>query len=94
MEKIDGRIESAAERAEELYNLIDGWIYQLLIDGGKRGRDMARAIELRYIQRMTPGDAAFEIFGDSEDFDDREQSFIRRLYRLIDEASEKISKFE
>lgn len=66
-------------RAAEIYQEIDAVIGQIK---GKHAAERKFTLQCRYLDRLDWPDVIFLLFGEKDDFGDREDSFIRRAYSI------------
>ena len=76
-------------RAAEIYQEIDAVIEQIK---GKHAAERKFTSQCRYLDLMDWPDVIFLLFGDKDDFGDREDSYIRRTYSIHKAALQDIGE--
>lgn len=60
---------------------------------GPRWADKREILRLRYIDRLPWADATEKMFGDSQDFWDRQEVYLRRVFKLHSQALEELADY-
>lgn len=76
---IERQVAEKEAQAAEAYREIDATIQQI---SGKHATERKFILQCRYLDRMDWPDVIFLLFGDKDDFGDREDSFTRRAYNI------------
>lgn len=84
---IERQVAEKEAQAAEAYREIDATIQQI---SGKHATERKFILQCRYLDRMDWPDVIFLLFGDKDDFGDREDSFTRRAYNIHKEALQDI----
>lgn len=84
---IERQVAEKEAQAVEAYREIDATIQQI---SGKHATERKFILQCRYLDRMDWPDVIFLLFGDKDDFGDREDSFTRRAYNIHKEALQDI----
>ena len=84
---IERQVAEKEAQAAEAYREIDATIQQI---SGKHATERKFILQCRYLDRMDWPDVIFLLFGDKDDFGDREDSFTRRTYNIHKEALQDI----
>lgn len=88
----DALDREAAEKeldAAALYNEIDGAIRQI---EGKHGVERRTVLQCRYLDGQAWGGVTYLLFGDRVDFNDKEDSFQRRVFNIHKAALEDLAQ--
>lgn len=89
VDEVEREIAELERRATEIYREIDDAV--LMLDG-PRAVDWRTLIRLRYIDGCEWPDISFLLFGDKEDFSEKEDTYLRRAFRLHSEALAALEK--
>lgn len=76
---IEGQVAEKEAQAAEAYREIDATIQQI---SGKHAAERKFILQCRYLDRMDWPDVIFLLFGEKDDFGDREDSYGRRAYDI------------
>lgn len=76
---IEGQVAEKEAQAAEAYREIDATIQQI---SGKHAAERKFILQCRYLDRMDWPDVIFLLFGEKDDFGDREDSYGRRAYNI------------
>jgi len=88
----DALDREAAEKEQDaaaLYAEIDGAIRQI---EGKHGAERRSILQCRYLDLMAWKDVLFLFFGDMEDLTEREDAYMKRLYKIHKTALENLQE--
>lgn len=86
---IEQRVSEKEAQAAEAYQEIDATIQQI---SGKHAAERKFILQCRYLDRLDWPDVIFLLFGDKDDFGDREDSYIRRTYSIHKAALQDIGE--
>lgn len=84
---IERQVAEKEAQAAEAYREIDATIQQI---SGKHATERKFILQCRYLDRMDWPDVIFLLFGEKDDFGDREDSYGRRAYNIHKEALQDI----
>lgn len=84
---IERQVAEKEAQAVEAYREIDATIQQI---SGKHATERKFILQCRYLDRMDWPDVIFLLFGEKDDFGDREDSYGRRAYNIHKEALQDI----
>lgn len=83
LERLKAKIAEANKVERALYEERADAISQIT---GKRWSELQAVLELRYLEGMKWNDVNFSLFGNKEDFNEKEESYLRRSHLLHREA--------
>ena len=86
---IERQVAEKEAQAAEIYQEIDAVIGQIK---GKHAAERKFPLQCRYLDLMDWPDVIFLLFGDKDDFGDREDSFTRRAYSIHKAALQDIGE--
>ena len=86
---IERQVAEKEAQAAEAYQEIDATIQQI---SGKHATERKFILQCRYLDRLDWPDVIFLLFGDKDDFGDREDSYIRRTYSIHKAALQDIGE--
>ena len=86
---LDREADEKAQDAAALYAEIDGAIRQI---NGKHGAERRSILQCRYLDLMAWKDVLFLFFGDMEDLIEREDAYMKRLYKIHKAALEDLQE--
>ena len=86
---LDREADEKEQVAAALYGEIDGAIRKI---DGKYGVERRLVLQCRYIDGQAWGDVTYLLFGDRVDFNDKEDSFQRRVFNIHKAALEDLAQ--
>ena len=89
VDALDREADEKAQDAAALYAEIDGAIRQI---EGKHGAERRSILQCRYLDLMAWKDVLFLFFGDMEDLTEREDAYMKRLYKIHKAALENLQE--
>lgn len=89
LEEIEAEAREAQEAATAARREIASAIKQIC---GPRWADRREVLRLRYLDFLRWEDAAERLFGDSQDFWDRQEAYLRRMFKLHRAALEDLAQ--
>lgn len=89
VDEVEREAEELERRAAEIYREIDATVRKL---DGSRAPELRTLIRLKYLDACEWCDVNFLLFGDRADFSEREDTFMRRSFRLHTEALAELEK--
>lgn len=89
VDALDREADEKAQDAAALYAKIDGAIRQI---EGKHGAERRSILQCRYLDLMAWKDVLFLFFGDMEDLTEREDAYMKRLYKIHKAALENLQE--
>ena len=89
VDAIDRESDEKAQDAAALYAEIDGAIRQV---NGKHSAERRSVLQCRYLDLMAWKDVLFLFFGDMEDLAEREDAYMKRLYKIHKAALEDLQE--
>lgn len=89
VDALDREADEKAQDAAALYAEIDGVIRQI---EGKHGAERRSILQCRYLDLMAWKDVLFLFFGDTEDLTEREDAYMKRLYKIHKAALENLQE--
>lgn len=90
IEELKNEGQAALARSQEIYAEIE---HAISLISGSRWPDKRAVCRCRYLDRMPWAEVNEVLFGSKEDFDDREESYLRRVHKLHSEALITLEKF-
>ncbi|WP_458398189.1 hypothetical protein [Anaerotignum sp.] len=79
IDELEQEAAEEAERAKEIYREINKSIRQIR---GNRTGEIRLVMQLRYLDLLPWEDISFTLYGDQEDFYDREQTYSRKTFLI------------
>lgn len=79
VDELEREAEEETERAKEIYREINRSIRQIR---GSRTGEIRLVMQLRYLDLLPWEDISFTLYGDQEDFYDREQTYSRKTFLI------------
>ena len=86
---LDREADEKEQVAAALYGEIDGAIRQI---DGKHGAERRTVLQCRYLDGQAWGGVTYLLFGDRVDFNDKEDSFQRRVFNIHKAALEDLAQ--
>lgn len=90
LEEIEAEAAEAQQAATAARREIAAAIKRI---SGPRWADKREILRLRYIDRLPWADATEKMFGDSQDFWDRQEVYLRRVFKLHSQALEELADY-
>ena len=87
LEKLRSQVAAAKSKVDIISLEIEEAIAKI---GGVRCAEKRATLEMRYLDLLEWGDVNRALFGDKEDFLDREDSYMRRVFYIHGEALKKL----
>lgn len=89
LDDLKSQIEAARESEEQLYRERDAAINQIT---GKRWPERQAVLRFRYLDMLPWAEICGAMFGSKADFDEKQESYLRRVYHVHGQALKELSK--
>lgn len=94
LEQIDHEVESKKAETKRLYHDLDAYIGRIKAARRRGWPDRRAVLQMRYLDLASWSETAAMLFSQKADFEDRQESYLRRTHRIHAEALMELAELD